>query len=268
MRLTPPSAAAIVPVMLALLLAPAGLRSASGQGSTADLRRENERLRAENEALRREVERLSAERDRLEARVLELERGVASEPERPADSSAPEKPAPVPAIDPGVFASPRTMTAFAQARYREEFDARPLDFTGPDAAVELRRLEDWRRRTERQLMGRVDWRARIVSISRDGAALRVELDLLESTGERVIGERVTTTVSRAVARALDAMDRRGDLDTPVVVRGLARGTLLVNPEREKVGPFDRPPFVGRFIEFGVILDIQNVGRLRPEPSGG
>jgi len=250
-----------VGMVAALLCLPVlfGVQSIAAGQSPADVRTENARLRSENEELRKELATLRAEIARLQEQLARA---------RPAPQ-APSGPREIqrPVIDESrPFASPPSVFHLVRTLYAEHF--KDADLGAPDTPERmhhLRRLDEWRRIVHRERVATVEWHMLILEANEVRQGVEFRLQAVDPESGEHLGDPVRATGARSVARTYATMTARGGLEDPVLIRGVVRPILHINPERATPGPFDNPPLAGPFVEMDLTLSVQSLARPRPRP---
>ncbi|MHC4218466.1 MAG: hypothetical protein ACYSU7_08420 [Planctomycetota bacterium] len=245
------------------LLAAAGTATAQ---SDADLRRENQRLRTEASDLQRE---LDAARNRIEQLEREVEKlrqllAAAPSPSSPPAPIAKEKVS----IDESVpHASPRAMVrALKEGYLAAMLDLDPGQPNTRAREAYLRELSRWARRVNREMKSPILWHVRIterVAAPLDIPALEVRA--VDPKTNAVLGDPFPVTLPRATVRRLRQLEDRGQLDV-LVLRGVLMPEVMVNPQRDERGLFDKPLFVGPFAEFRFVVEASSLNPPAQEPQ--
>lgn len=226
--------------------------------SESDLRRENQALRAqlqdteaELDAAREQIRELEAEIRRLNAE-LQAERSGRStpappvEPEVTVDESEPA-------------ATPRALLRTVQETYQERFEDMDLGEPGsPERASYLRNLSRWANQINRQYREQVNWHARFIEtvpVQGNPAIRIVAIDPI--THVELGDEFIARIASRPLARRLESQLER-QRDNIFQFRGVLHPQVQVNERRETAGTFNKPPFVGPFVEFVLGAEITAV----------
>ena len=259
----------LVLTLTSFVFAPGALAQ-SRTPTPAELRRENEALRERVEQLEAELrtatdtiqqmrEQMDALSSELESLRLELRRSAASagadtevpaEPEGPAFAELPEG-------DP--LAAPEAMLATMIESYEQQLEGTPYD-TDADYRRYMSLLSRWARLVRSELRGQAEWVIEITGVVTD------------SDRRLVVSYRAIDPASR-----LPYSDREHELELPsgIAMRRfrdnpdhdlwLIRGRVLalpeINPDREAVGFFDIPPFIGPFAEFGFDFRVETFVRV-------
>lgn len=229
-------------------------------------------LREENEALQARIRELEAELVAAEARIAQLEAQVESL------ESAEEEPPPAPPLDAPVTvdeskpeASPRAVLAAIRASFAETFES--LD--GPSSRSwrkEQRDIEKWIKARERDLRKSIDWQ---VTVSPNGTVRRGRR---EARLEFLAVDPVTATPLGSFVAILDRnqLARLGDLEKEheglagitLHMTGTLKPILRINPDRAERGPFDNPPFVGPYVEFGLEVETKTLNNVEDKQLAG
>lgn len=243
---------------------------AFGQASTADLRREVDRLSAELEksaretqTARDEVVAVARERDALAARIKQAEAeliklrrqvGVLREEYRT------RAPGPIP-TDP--LASPFSLVSELQRRYDHELASLPSD-TPEQQSAYAGAARAWCERMSGELRGRAEWLLEIDQIEqlRDGS-YEARISVVDEATMLPIGDPIRREIPNRIAKQIM---RRPEVEvwrTDLLV--IARPKF--NPNRQRPGVFNMPLFIGPMVEFGIELDWRRVLAVEPPPIG-
>jgi hypothetical protein len=243
--------------MLALLVT---VGAASAQ-SDADVRRENERLRTQVSDLQRELEAARNRIEQLEREVEKLRQLLAAAP--PISVTSPAD-GPVSIDESLPHASPRALLR----TIKESYMATLLDFDPgePDSrlrAAYLRELGKWVRRVNREMKAPIKWHVRVTERAVAPREIpSLEVVAVDPETDTALGEAFPVTLSQATVRQLRQLERRGPLGV-MVLKGVLIPEVVVNPQRDEAGLFDKPQFVGPFAEFGFFVEASS---LLPEPK--
>jgi hypothetical protein len=237
-----------------ILLTPAGAPAhAQGQG---DLRRENERLLTEAADLQRELEAAHARIAALEAQIEELNRMLRMPPSGPDDTPAAPAETPV-SIDESVpHASPRALLAAMQTSYQAELGALPIGAAPSDAerTIFLKALDKWTKRTNRDLRASIVWHVRIhewPGVGPSASAMRVIA--VDPETDVALGDPFPVRLTPTLASRIRRLAERNGADAPFQLKGALVPRAIVNRQRDAVGPFDNPRFIGPFAEFNMTV---------------
>lgn len=257
-------------IVLSCSFAPAAFAQ-SRTPTPAELRRENEALRERVEQLeaelrtatdtiqqmREQMDELSSE---LESLRLELRRNPPAAGEgAQAASPEPQGPAFAELPEGDQLAAPEAMLAIMIESYEQELAGASYE-TDADYRRYMSLLSKWSRLVRRELRGQAEWVVEITGVVTD------------SDRRLVVSYRVIDPASR-----LPYGDREYELELPggIATRRfrdnpdhdlwLIRGRVLampeINPDRETVGFFDIPPFIGSFAEFGFDFRVETFVRV-------
>lgn len=259
-------------VFFGLVLSVVCCESAFGQSGSPtlnELRRENAALRARvdqleaqldraNETiglLRDEVEQLTGEVRRLRGALEEQGVSAPAEAEEGGDVEAASAYAAVDREAP--LSSPAAMLASMKSSFERALAGQSLESDG-DLGRFVREVRRWARSQRRELRGDVEWVVEVTGVLSDepgGAELEYRVldreTLLPFSDRRWVMELPRRLTSRYLASP----------DQPLwLVRGAVRATPRVDVEREEMGFFDFPAFIGPFAEFGFDFDAEELRR--------
>lgn len=273
-RSRPISALVIATLLLLVLLA--SPRATAQAESPADLRRENDNLRNRVSQLEAANKKLDEEATRLRERVSQLESQLArlqaeNTKLRNRDADAPADSAPAPESTGGEpqanlpddpLACPPSLLRALKTKYEEEFDDRAITpETRSDYIKDVRR---WALDMKREFRDRITW--------------TVEIDPAGVPGDEKIPVklRVVDPDSRdayhadPVAIDLGYRNTRRIMSEPNqrywVLEGVFFADPNVNPNRDRPGALDYPPFIGPFAEFAYGLSVRSVTPAQSRPT--
>ncbi len=232
--------------------------------SDRDLREENQRLQTEVNDLQRELEAA----EKLIARLQEELKGLRTL----APAGPTTLPAPPVSIDESIpSASPRALLRAMKESYREATldlemgDPRTAPGRRQQAAY-VRAVETWAKRIRRELKTAVEWTVQIVPMTHQtrepGELLVWALDPV--TGTR-LGDSFMVRLNKATRHKLGQLAERAELDE-LVLRGVLLPQVTINLDRHEVGPFDNPPFIGPYAEFGLIVESSSLSLPHPQQN--
>ena len=222
----------------------------------------NEDLRSENQQLRSQLNQVTSElqaaQDRiaeLEAQLVALERALAaargetiedpSSDETTIDESEPS-------------ASPRALYRALQKDYQQALqDLEPGQVGDRDRTNYMRVLNRWRAGAARQFRAQVQWHVQVEEefATRSGYDLR--LRAVDPVTHVPLGAPFSVSLARTLARHYETLRDNRQIDT-YVLRGTLQPQITVNPQRPEAGPFDNPPLIGPFAEFGFTVEPRSL----------
>jgi hypothetical protein len=235
------------------LLGTAGTASAQ---SDADLRRENQRLRTQVSDLQRELEAARNRIDQLEREVEKLRQLLAAAPATPTGQPPEERVT----IDESVpHASPRALLRSIKDGYMAALlDLDPGEPGTKQRTKYLHELARWARRINRELKTPIQWHVRITERAiAPGEMLGVEVVAVDPETDVVLGEPFPVRLPQATVTKLRNLEKRGPLGV-LVLKGVLIPEVMVNPERDEQGLFDKPRFVGPFAEFSFWVEASSL----------
>lgn len=270
-RLFAPARTLLLIALFAAVLAPQAALAQTRAPTPAELRRENDALRERVAQLEAELnsatETIESLREQMDALGDQLESLRRELRQRPADTSGDDAPA-EPATPEPTFAevptgeplsSPEAMYQALRESYDAELSGMPRE-TDPEFRRFISELSQWSRMMRREIRGQAEWVIEITGV------------VVDDEDELVVSYRVIDPESR-----LPYSDREHQLELPRgiaerrfrdnpdhelwLVRGRAFASPQVNRDREEVGFFDIPRFIGPFAEFGFQLDLETFVRV-------
>lgn len=252
--------------LLMLLLTIFGVQGTVLAQSPADLRSEIARLTAENTRLAQELAQARIEIHRLQSEVQRLLAPPAV-PVAPSSAAPQIQSRPVITVDESrPFASPNAIERQLRESYEEAFGAQERGEPGtPERERFLRTVTDWQRVTHREMVGTVEWHMLVLEAVEDRMQITFRLQAVDPETHVPLGNPVTAAGGRSIARTYSTMAARGGLDQPLLIRGVVRPTLTIDPQRETPGPFNVPPLIGPFVQMEITMNVQSIARPRPRP---
>lgn len=281
----------VVLVTVAALATPVRSMAAAAQQTDAQLQRMRllEQRLAELEAQHAELQQRSRQcaeelRGALE-RIKELEAALAealAAKERARDPSirdpgqdAPPDPANAsqnpPA--PGPLDNSAALLAAIRARFAADFAGKPAPKEGAtDERLHrlwMTEIERWSNLLNRELRRPVIWTVRVRSYEASGRAYRLEVVCVDPKTHSDAGESFWIQLQSVQAGSWEQALRMGRGDSDFTLRGVLVPQVAINPSRYEAGPFDQPPFIGVFLEFGFRINVTSFIRVddRPSPPG-
>lgn len=237
--------------------------------------------RATAEALRTRVADLELELKAAKARIAELERRLAEANAKAAAGGPNTGAVPPPAdlaatIDESTAtASPRALLRALQGEYASAMGPVGGWSSPKERLVYFRALEKWILAANRTHRAPMHWFVRLKEVESVGdktSALRVVA--IDPVNGIELGDSFIVAAPPSLHRRLES---GGFLQpgTTFELRGTILPNLTLNVDREAMGPFDHPRFVGPFTEFGFSVDPQSMVAVRLDippapaaPAGG
>ncbi len=248
------------PLVIASVLAAALAAPAAPAQSESDLRKENQRLQSRVTELQRELEAARTRIAELEEELKQL-RSLPGAP-GPGTVTAPPPP-PEASIDESVSdASPRALFNALKESYEAEMKDLEIGSDSDTASLRhrtayLRAVQGWARRVNRELKSKVEWHVRLVpSSERPPGQQGLLFVAVDPLSDARLGDPFLATLPRAMVQRLNAL---GASDV-LLLRGVLVPQIAVNEERQSVGPFDSPRYLGPFAEFGMMVEGASVTR--------
>ena len=237
--------------------------------------------RATAEALRTRVADLELELKAAKARIAELERRLAEANARAAagglgTGAVPPPVEPTATVDESTAtASPRALLRAMKGEYASAMGTVGGWTSAKERLVYFRALEKWILSANRVHRAPVHWFVRLEAVEAVGeknSALRVVA--IDPGNGIELGDSFIVAAPPSLYRRLEA---GGFLQPGTIfeLRGTVLPDLTLNVDREAMGPFDHPRFVGPFTEFGFSVDPQSMVAVRLDippapaaPAGG
>jgi hypothetical protein len=244
--------------VLCLIVGPA-----AGQ-SDADIRRENQRLKTQVADLQAELGAANTRIKELEAQVQQLTQALrqAQQGLQPAVPMPPERVT----IDESVpDASPRALLNAMRTSYEEV--AKDLDIGADDSRERiayLRAAERWTAAANRKFRAPIEWVVQPIELrgqTQRGYVIR--LIAVDPVTHVQLGAPFDVLVPRNRYRRLADEAERGELEL-LVLKGVLLPEAILNTTRHEAGPFDNPPLIGPYVQFGFQVEVQTMIPHRPE----
>ncbi len=235
--------------------------AAKPAASAEDLAERVRQLESENAALQRKVWDLQAQLERF--------RGTAN------DDSTEAAP-----LDP--YASPASLLRELKRRYARQLNDLPRSTQSQRERFEAQ-ARHWCEKTQNEVRGRTRWLALVTDVrTPDRGSPDALIRVLDEFTHKPLGDAVRVPITRTMAERFTSIRREFELRhdrTPTSessqlayqINTLVIATPEFNAERQDVGVFDVPPFIGPCVEFGMKLDIDTVAavelsRETPKPA--
>ncbi|MHC5024263.1 MAG: FtsB family cell division protein [Planctomycetota bacterium] len=236
--------------------------------SDRQLRRENEILRDENDQLRRRIEELTKQLADLQTRNAKLEeqlrqRTTVTTPPTTTTATTPRAPELVSIDESKPDASPRALFRALKESYETSIKAIEIGDPEDDKQrkVHLRELSRWIRGANREFKSQIKWHVRVLEGRQRPGEYVLEVVAVDPVHGTELGAPFDVILSRGIARHVEQLQARGTLDT-LVLRGALQPAVRMNPDRQAEGPFNNPPLIGPFTEFG--LGVVATSMISPE----
>lgn len=270
------------------LASAASLGPASVAEPIAPVQSESELLQ-KNQRLEQRVQQLEAELAAAMAHIQSLERDLAqskeptpgSTPTAPNGSGAPAAPAlpvdaTVPTTPPApsmpVAAPPRppaspfdnsaTVLDAVRARFAADFAGKPAPRDGENderlTRLWMTEIERWITMLNRELRRPIVWNVRIVSAESLARSWRLEVICVDPATRADVGKPFPIQLQHPQSSSLETSQRLGTADGDFTLRGVYVPQIVINPTRFDVGPFDLPPFIGPFLEYGFRISVTSL----------
>lgn len=236
--------------LIAVVFSMAVLAGSTHVQQDDDLRRENQQLRDELEKAQQRIEELEAEVERMQQAIDRLRN-------RPGDD-LPDSDEEVTIDESQPDASPRALLAALTEHYNEFVgDMDPGQAGERSRELYLRNLNRWRSRVSREFRSQVQWHVRVINASESRRGYDLKVAAVDPETHVQLGEPFAVTIGRSTARRYEQFRSRNDVDV-LVARATLIPEITINPSRQTAGPFDNPPLIGPFAEFGFKLEIRSL----------
>ncbi len=225
-------------------------------------------LRDENQRLTTEVKQLTRELDAAKGRIQELQRQVeilrtalaTARRSSPPRSTAPLKEEAV-TIDESVpNASPRALLTALKASYDKTFADQDQGEPGTRERTKyLRAVDRWAASADREFRTKVAWHVRVLNAqtTRRGLGLEVKVQAVDPKTKTELGDPFVIALQRSVARRFEQLQQRDEADV-LVLKGTLHPQIVFNRQRQDVGPFDNPRFIGPYAELRLTVDASSL----------
>src|SRR5688572_2237289 len=257
--------------LLGLLIFGTATDRAFGQATQSDAREQNEILTQQVRALQEQLRAAQRENQRLEERIAQLEQQL-SAMRRPATAPAPPT-APPPAevervtIDETVpNASPRALFKALRENYEQTMGGLPIGEPGSAERREyLKKLEKWKVSVDRLHQGQFAWHVRAVDSRLTNRRERVVTFVAVDPETDVrLGDPFEVLLSKTLTDRLARLEERGELGV-LVMRGYLEPDVVLDPDRDARGTFDKPQFIGPFAAFDFQLVAKSLLPAEQQP---
>ncbi len=250
------------PRFLACLAAMAVLApvSAAVAQSDRDLRDENQRLTTQVKHLTRELDAAKGRIQDLQRQIETLRTALAAAHR----SSPPRSPTPLKeealTIDESVpNASPRALLMALKASYDTTFaDLDQGERGSSERTIYLRAVDRWVASANRDFRIKVTWHVRVLDAQTTGAGrLELKVQAVDPKTKTELGDPFVIALQRSVARRFRQLQQR-DLANALVLKGTLHPQVVFNRQRQDVGPFDNPRFIGPYAELHLTVDASSL----------
>ncbi|MEE9131134.1 MAG: hypothetical protein V3T84_14030 [Phycisphaerales bacterium] len=256
------------PRLLACLAAMAVLAPVSSAvaQSDRDLRDENQRLTTEVKQLTRELDAAKGQIQSLQRQVESLRTALATL----RRSSQPRSPAPLEeealTIDESVpNASPRALLTALKASYDKTFADQDQGEPGTrERTIYLNTVDRWAASANRDFRTKITWHVRVLTVQTMRRGPEVKVQAVDPKTKTELGDPFVITLQRSVARRFEQLQQR-DLADVLVLKGTLHPQVVFDPQRDVVGPFDNPRFIGPYAELSLTVDASSL--LPPTDDG-
>ena len=249
------------PRLLACLAAMAVLAPVSSAvaQSDRDLRDANQRLTTEVKQLTRELEAAKGRIQELQRQVESLRTALATV----RRSSRPRSPAPLEdealTIDESVpNASPRALLTAMKASYDKTFADLDQGEAGTgERTIYLKAVDRWAALGNREFRMKVTWHVRVLDAQTIRGGLEAKVQAVDPKTRTELGDPFVIALQRTAARRF-AQLQQGDLAEVLVLKGTLYPNVMVNRQRQNVGAFDNPRFIGPYTELRLTVDASSL----------
>ncbi len=249
------------PRLLACLAAMAVLAPVSSAvaQSDRDLRDANQRLTTEVKQLTRELDAAKGRIQNLQRQVESLRTALASaRRSSPPRSSTPLKEEPL-SIDESVpNASPRALLTALKASYDKTFaDQDQGEHGSSERTIYLKAVDRWAALANREFRMKVAWHVRVLDAQPIRGGLEVNVQAVDPKTRTELGDPFVIALQRTAARRF-AQLQQGDLAEVLVLKGTLYPNVMVNRQRQNVGAFDNPRFIGPYTELRLTVHASSL----------
>ncbi len=227
--------------------------------SDRDLRDENQRLTTAVKQLTRELDAAKGRIEDLQRQVENLRTALATA----RRSSPPRSPAPLKeealTIDESVpNASPRALLTALKASYDKTFADQDQGEPGTrERTIYLKAVDGWAASANREFRTKIAWHVRVIHAQTMGRSPEVKVQAVDPKTKTELGDPFVITLQRSVARRFQQLQQR-DLADVLVLKGTLHPQVVFNPQRNDVGPFDNPRFIGPYAEMRLTVDTSSL----------
>lgn len=249
----------IIPLLAASILLIG--RPAAAQ-SDQELRQENQRLRTENEDLKRDLEAARQAIERLEKQLQALEMIISrmggntgTGGTGTGTGSTPPPPPQVSIDESEPQASPRALLKAVEEEHKEAMAEIPMGEAGSrERTAYNRALERWVSSVNRQMRFPIEWIVTLERGQRVRGGYELMVQAIDPVHDTELGDPFVITISDAQARRMEAISVGDRLS----LKGTLNANVRVNADRETSGPFNNPPLIGPYVEFGYTVDMNSL----------
>jgi hypothetical protein len=151
-------------------------------------------------------------------------------------------------------ASPRALFNAMEESYSEAMDGFEIGEDGDrQRSLYVRSVERWRARINREMRATIEWHVRVLESEEQRAGYTLTVVAIDPKTEARLGEPFVIELPRRLARRYEQLVERRQAEV-LRVRGVLIPDVQVNHDRRDPGPFNVPPLIGPFAEFGFRID--------------
>jgi len=173
-----------------------------------------------------------------------------------------------PAVAPtNPFENATTVLAAIRARFAADFAGKPAPREGTNDE-QLARLwtveaERWSNLVNREFRKPIVWTVRIVSAQASGRSWRMEVICVDPASRTDVGRPFPIQIQQPQSSSFESRLKLGSENDDFTLRGVLIPQVVLNPTRFEEGPFDTPPFIGTFLEFGFRISVTSLTYMEP-----
>lgn len=212
------------------------------------LRRENEELKQQVYEARNRIAELERQIQRLNASLNQNALGEEllsiSQAKVTIDESKPD-------------ASPRALFAVLKGEFEEVIAELDMDKSDNARRITYRRtVERWINRANRKHNMKIEWHVTFFERPLSPNPDRIKLLAVDPVTHTVLGEPFFVPVTRQLARQLNKIELRNELNV-FVMKGVLTPRLRFNENAIRPNPFNPSQFLGQFVEFNYTIEPLN-----------
>lgn len=231
---------------------------AAGQVNDSDLKKENEALQAQTRQLQADLDAARRQIEELQHQIALLRETIQSlrDARQPPTETQPEQVS----IDESVpQASPRALLRALTESYDEAVADERIGHPGDaQRRAYLLTVRQWAASAERRLKGPIEWHVRLEDVQPTREGFLLTVTAVDPQTDVLLGDEFDIQINRVLSKRLEQRPRPPELGDRLVLKGVLRPRIAINPQREESGPFNRPRLIGPFAEFLFVIDVKSL----------
>ncbi|MBM4112614.1 MAG: SlyX family protein [Phycisphaerae bacterium] len=196
-----------------------------------------------------------------------------TDPNAPPTNPATTPPAATTPAPANPFDNSATVVEAVKERFAADFAGRPSPQEGlhDDRLTRLwtTEAERWANLVNREMRRPIVWTVRVINAQASGKSWQLEVVCVDPAQHHDIGRPFSIQLRSVQAGPFEQAMRLGKGGSDFTLRAVFIPQVAINPSRFDAGPFDSPPFIGTFLEFGFRMNVTSLTRVedRPVPAG-